>query len=107
MKTDFDQFLMYRQDPSRGTFYVTKIWQFRWSSKVIYFNWDTIRLFSVAEFIDLWLGDKVNFGIGLSYRPASHVAWRAGTIIYAGVDFIPQSGIYEFGYRKQLHYGTI
>jgi hypothetical protein len=26
--------------------------------------------------------------------------WRAGTTaLYAGVDFIPQSGIYEFGYR--------
>jgi hypothetical protein len=38
---------------------------------------------------------KVNSGIGLSYRPASHVAWRAG------VDFISQSGIHEFGYSKQ------
>jgi hypothetical protein len=28
----------------------------------------------VAEFKDPWLGDKVNSGIGLSYRPASHVA---------------------------------
>jgi hypothetical protein len=30
---------------------------------------------AVAEFIDPWLRDKVNSGIGLSYRPASHVAW--------------------------------
>ncbi len=27
---------------------------------------------TVAEFIDHWLGDKVNSGIGLSYRPSSH-----------------------------------
>ncbi len=40
---------------------------------------------SVAEFIDPWLGDKINSSIGSSY---------------AGVDFIPQSGIYEFGYRS-------
>ncbi len=33
---------------------------------------------SAPEFIDVWLGDKVNSGIGLLYRPASHyVAWRA------------------------------
>jgi len=36
---------------------------------------------SVAGFKDPWLGDKVNSGIGLSYRPASHVAWRAYTTI--------------------------
>jgi hypothetical protein len=47
---------------------------------------------AVAEFIDPRLGDKVNSGIGFSYRPSSpcslaacrtgppvHVAWRAGT----------------------------
>jgi hypothetical protein len=34
--------------------------------------WDIIRC--EAKFIDLLLEDKVNFGIGLSYRPASHVA---------------------------------
>jgi len=33
----------------------------------------------VAEFIDPLLGVIVNSGIGLSYRPASHVAWRDGT----------------------------
>ncbi len=38
----------------------------------------------VAEFIDLCQGDKVNSGLGLSYRPASHVAW---------VDFITKTGI--------------
>ncbi len=35
----------------------------------------------VTEFIDPGLGNKVNFCIGFSYRPASHVAWRAGTTI--------------------------
>ncbi len=54
--------------------------------------------FPVAEFIDPWLGEKVNSGIGLPHRPASHVAWHACTDPYAGVDLIPQSGIYEFGY---------
>jgi hypothetical protein len=39
-----------------------------------------------AEFIDSWMGDKDNSGIGLSYRPASHVAWRAG------IDFVPNRG---------------
>jgi hypothetical protein len=34
---------------------------------------------SVAEFIDPWLRDKINSGIGLLYRLASHVAWRVGT----------------------------
>ncbi len=44
----------------------------------------------VAEFIYPWLGDKVNSGAGLSYRAANYVAWRAG------VDVIPQSGIYDY-----------
>ncbi len=34
-----------------------------------------------AEFIDPWLGDKVNSSIGFLYRPASLVAWSAGTLI--------------------------
>ncbi len=33
--------------------------------------------------------------VGLSYRPANHVAWWAGT---TGVDFIPPVRVYEFGY---------
>jgi len=38
--------------------------------------------------------------MGFSYRPASHVAWHAGTTtLRREIDFIPQSGIYEFGYR--------
>ncbi len=61
----------------------------------------------VAEFTDPWLGDKVNSNIRLEYRPANHVAWRAITTTLPGgpvqqpyvvVDFIPQSGICEFGY---------
>ncbi len=54
----------------------------------------------VAKFIDPWLGDKVSSGIGFSwYRHARLHGWRAGTT--TGVDFIPQSGIYEFGYRRR------
>ncbi len=45
----------------------------------------------VAEFIDPDWEDTVNSGKGLSYRPA-----RLHGL--AGVDFIPQSRIYEFGY---------
>ncbi len=57
----------------------------------------------VAEFINPWLGDKVDYGIGLSYRPASHVACGVSVQqLHAGVDFISQSGIYEFGYSNQL-----
>jgi hypothetical protein len=52
-------------------------------------------MYPVAEFTDPCLGDKVNSGIGLS-----DVAWRAGTTTLFRVDFIPQSGIYEFGYRR-------
>ncbi len=33
----------------------------------------------VEEFIYPWRGVKVNSGIRLSYWPASHVVWRAGT----------------------------
>ncbi len=50
---------------------------------------------AVAEFKDPDWGDKVKSGKGLSYRPAR----LNGLAGYAGVDFIPQSGIYEFGYR--------
>ncbi len=57
----------------------------------------------VAEFIDPWLGDKVNSGIGLSYRPANH-ACSLGVPVrqpYAGVDFLPHLGIYyELGYWR-------
>jgi hypothetical protein len=51
-------------------------------------------------------GDKVNYGIGLSYWPGSHVAWRtATTTLCRGVDLIPQSGIYGFGYWTQFNRG--
>jgi hypothetical protein len=31
-----------------------------------------------AKFIVLDLGDKVDSGIGLSYRPLGYIGWRAG-----------------------------
>jgi hypothetical protein len=46
------------------------------------------------------VGDKVNSGMELSYRHARLQGWWAGMTLrrpYAGVDFILQSGIYEFG----------
>ncbi len=49
-------------------------------------------MLAVAEFIDPWLGDKINSGMaGVLQQP------------YAGVDFIPQSGIYEFGYSSEIY----
>ncbi len=43
------------------------------------------------------LGDKVDYGIGLSYWPT---AWRAGTTThYAIANFIPPVRDYEFGLR--------
>ncbi len=63
-----------------------------------HWEWDP-DLYPVAEFIDPWLGDKVNSGLGLSYRNAR--LYMAGGPVrqpYAGVDFIPQSRIFEFGY---------
>jgi hypothetical protein len=45
-------------------------------------------------------GDKVDYGIGLSYWPTAYVAWRAGTTtLYAIVNFIPPVRDYEFGLR--------
>jgi len=46
------------------------------------------------------MGDKVDSGVGLSYRPANlQVAWLAGpTTLYAGVNFIASVKNYEFGY---------
>jgi hypothetical protein len=55
----------------------------------------------MPEFIDPDWGDKVNSGIGLSHLPAR--LWAGGPYDgqpYAGNDFIPQSWIYEFGYRN-------
>jgi hypothetical protein len=58
--------------------------------------------YPVAEFIDPDWGDKVNSGIGLSSRPPGYVSLRAGTTACAGVDFIPQSWFYEFGYSMPI-----
>jgi hypothetical protein len=46
---------------------------------------------TVAKFIAPDWGDKVNFGIGLSYRPAGYIGCQAGTTAYDGVNYIPQS----------------
>ncbi len=46
-----------------------------------------------SEFINPCLGDKVNSGIGLSYRHAGVHGWRAYTTPYAVVDFIYDLGI--------------
>jgi hypothetical protein len=47
---------------------------------------------AVAEFIDSDSGDKVNSGIGLSYRTA-RLHWLGGSVAvrqpYAGVNVIP------------------
>ncbi len=48
----------------------------------------------VAGFIDPWLWDKVNSGIGLSYRHARLHGWRAGTTSLCR----SWLEIYEFGY---------
>ncbi len=55
---------------------------------------------TVDEFMDSDWGDKVNSRIGLSLIPDRQATWVAAVPVrqpYAGVDFIPQSGIYEFG----------
>jgi hypothetical protein len=38
--------------------------------------------------------------MGLSFRHARVQGWRVSATNHAGVDFIPQSWIYEFGYRN-------
>ncbi len=60
----------------------------------------------VAECIDPDWGDKVDSDIGLSYRLA-RLHGLAGRYDnpsqpYEGVDFILQSGIYEFGYWSHV-----
>jgi hypothetical protein len=51
------------------------------------------EMLAVAEFIVPDWGDKVNSGIGLSYRPATHVAWRAGmSTLCQSLTFSSQSG---------------
>ncbi len=49
------------------------------------------------------LGDKVSSGIGLWYRPA-RLHGLAGRYHNHMPDFIPQSGIYEFGFRPIPQY---
>ncbi len=44
-----------------------------------------------------WLGDIVDFGIGLSYRPVSLLPGGPVRQPYAGVNFIPPVRDYEFG----------
>ncbi len=55
-----------------------------------------------AEFINPDWEDKVNFGIGLSCSGRTESpGYLAGGPVrqpYGGVNFIPQTGIYEFGY---------
>jgi hypothetical protein len=57
------------------------------------------------------MGDKVNSGIGLFCCTGTPGYMAGGPVRrpYAGVDFIPQSGIYEFGYwcSKGNGYGTV
>ncbi len=65
----------------------------------------------VAEFIDPWLGhkDKVNSGIGLSYRTGTPGYMVGGSVRqpYTWVDFIPQSENYEYGFCISLPYTRI
>ncbi len=54
---------------------------------------------TVAEFIDPDWGDKVNSGywVVVPACQATQAVWPIRQP-FAGVDFIPQSWIYEFGY---------
>jgi hypothetical protein len=58
-----------------------------------------INTTSCRQILSPWLGDKVNYGLGLSWRPAS-LCSLPGCIRqpYAGVDFIPPGRDNEFGY---------
>ncbi len=56
----------------------------------------------VAEFIDPWLGDKVNSGIGLSYRHARLQGWRAVTTTLCLSWLYPPVRDYEFGYSAGI-----
>jgi len=67
-------------------------------SEVISFRQKVLEIHKLQIFFSL--GDIVNSGIGLSYRPASlcSLADRCDTQPYAGVYFIPPVRDYEFGY---------
>ncbi len=54
---------------------------------------------SVAKFIVPDLGDKVDSGIGLSYRPA-YIALPAGTATLCRSQLYPPIRDYEFGYYE-------
>jgi hypothetical protein len=43
-------------------------------------------------------GDKVDYGIGLSYRPSGYIGWRAGTTTLCYSRLCPPVRYYEFGY---------
>ncbi len=49
------------------------------------------------------MGDKVNSGIGLSYRPASHVAWRAGTTLSPSQGSMNSATVVKFIFVYMLY----
>ncbi len=71
------------------------LWIFCLNSNYCFYDYT-----SIAKFIVTWMGDIVDSGLGLSYRPAS-VDWRAVQQHCAGVTFIPPVRNYEFGYKQQ------
>jgi hypothetical protein len=59
--------------------------------------------YPVAEFLDPGWGDKVNSGIGLSYRPAKPGSLAGRYDNYMPKSTLsPQSVIYEFGYIRSI-----
>ncbi len=51
-----------------------------------------------SRILSPWLVAIIGSGMGLSYCPASHVAWRAGmTILYRRSALFPPVRDYEFG----------
>jgi hypothetical protein len=65
---------------------------------------------SVAKFVIPDWGNKVDSGIGLSYRPArlhtmQCIGWQAGmTTLYARVNYIPQSGTMNFATGPHINH---
>ncbi len=57
----------------------------------------------VAEFIDPWLWDKVNSGIGLSYRHARLHGWRAGTTTMRELTFSVSVDLSQVNFLKWRH----
>ncbi len=65
-------------------------------------DWAFLKATSVAEFMVPDWGDKVDYGIGFSYRTA--MPMQPGGLVrqpYAGVNFIPPVRDYELGYTGQ------